>query len=74
MRYLNTVHVCTQQRIGFYLIECFYFYQVRIFTFSVGQHNYDKGPIQWMACSNKGAYGPLYTSTNTHAQIHTHLH
>lgn len=28
--------------------------QVRIFTFSVGQHNYDKGPIQWMACSNKG--------------------
>ncbi|KAM3858817.1 voltage-dependent calcium channel subunit alpha-2/delta-1a [Diretmus argenteus] len=29
---------------------------VRIFTFSVGQHNYDKGPIQWMACSNKGYY------------------
>uniref|UniRef100_A0A8D3DB48 Calcium channel, voltage-dependent, alpha 2/delta subunit 1a n=1 Tax=Scophthalmus maximus TaxID=52904 RepID=A0A8D3DB48_SCOMX len=28
--------------------------QVRIFTFSVGQHNYDKGPIQWMACANKG--------------------
>lgn len=32
--------------------------QVRIFTFSVGQHNYDKGPIQWMACSNKGARQP----------------
>uniref|UniRef100_A0A665VPF7 Voltage-dependent calcium channel subunit alpha-2/delta-1-like n=1 Tax=Echeneis naucrates TaxID=173247 RepID=A0A665VPF7_ECHNA len=30
--------------------------QVRIFTFSVGQHNYDKGPIQWMACANKGYY------------------
>ncbi|XP_069376474.1 voltage-dependent calcium channel subunit alpha-2/delta-1a isoform X2 [Paralichthys olivaceus] len=29
---------------------------VRIFTFSVGQHNYDKGPIQWMACANKGYY------------------
>uniref|UniRef100_A0A3Q3MEA3 Calcium channel, voltage-dependent, alpha 2/delta subunit 1a n=1 Tax=Labrus bergylta TaxID=56723 RepID=A0A3Q3MEA3_9LABR len=29
---------------------------VRIFTFSVGQHNYDKGPIQWMACKNKGYY------------------
>lgn len=30
------------------------FSQVRIFTFSVGQHNYDKAPIQWMACENKG--------------------
>ncbi|XP_051976757.1 voltage-dependent calcium channel subunit alpha-2/delta-1-like [Xyrauchen texanus] len=30
--------------------------KVRIFTFSVGQHNYDKGPIQWMACNNKGYY------------------
>uniref|UniRef100_A0A3Q2VAP1 Calcium voltage-gated channel auxiliary subunit alpha2delta 1 n=1 Tax=Haplochromis burtoni TaxID=8153 RepID=A0A3Q2VAP1_HAPBU len=30
--------------------------KVRIFTFSVGQHNYDKGPIQWMACSNKYFY------------------
>ncbi|XP_047430752.1 voltage-dependent calcium channel subunit alpha-2/delta-1a isoform X2 [Mugil cephalus] len=29
---------------------------VRIFTFSVGQHNYDKAPIQWMACENKGYY------------------
>ncbi|XP_056877918.1 voltage-dependent calcium channel subunit alpha-2/delta-1a isoform X1 [Takifugu flavidus] len=29
---------------------------VRIFTFSVGKHNYDKGPIQWMACNNKGYY------------------
>lgn len=25
-----------------------------MFTFSVGQHNYDRGPIQWMACENKG--------------------
>ncbi|XP_031439193.1 voltage-dependent calcium channel subunit alpha-2/delta-1a [Clupea harengus] len=30
--------------------------RVRIFTFSVGQHNYDKAPIQWMACTNKGYY------------------
>ncbi|XP_062338693.1 voltage-dependent calcium channel subunit alpha-2/delta-1-like [Osmerus eperlanus] len=30
--------------------------KVRIFTFSVGQHNYDKVPIQWMACNNKGYY------------------
>lgn len=30
--------------------------EVRIFTFSVGRHNYDKGPIQWMACKNKGYY------------------
>lgn len=29
---------------------------VRIFTFSVGQHNYDKGPIKSMACTNKGYY------------------
>ncbi|KAM4570344.1 voltage-dependent calcium channel subunit alpha-2/delta-1a [Odontesthes bonariensis] len=29
---------------------------VRIFTFSVGQHSYDKGPIQFMACANKGYY------------------
>ncbi|PNI46319.1 CACNA2D1 isoform 4 [Pan troglodytes] len=30
--------------------------KVRVFTFSVGQHNYDRGPIQWMACENKGYY------------------
>lgn len=29
--------------------------QVRVFTFSVGQHNYDVTPLQWMACANKGA-------------------
>ncbi|CAG5958109.1 unnamed protein product, partial [Menidia menidia] len=34
--------------------------KVRIFTFSVGQHNYDKGPIQWMACSNKGVLHQSY--------------
>uniref|UniRef100_A0AAY4EAF5 VWFA domain-containing protein n=1 Tax=Denticeps clupeoides TaxID=299321 RepID=A0AAY4EAF5_9TELE len=33
-----------------------YHKRVRIFTFSVGQHNYDKAPIQWMACTNKGYY------------------
>uniref|UniRef100_A0A8C7ID55 Calcium voltage-gated channel auxiliary subunit alpha2delta 1 n=1 Tax=Oncorhynchus kisutch TaxID=8019 RepID=A0A8C7ID55_ONCKI len=30
--------------------------KVRIFTFSVGQHNYDKVPVQWMACANKGYF------------------
>lgn len=29
--------------------------QVRVFTFSVGQHNYDVTPLQWMACANKGS-------------------
>lgn len=29
-------------------------WQVRVFTFSVGQHNYDVTPLQWMACTNKG--------------------
>uniref|UniRef100_A0A3Q0R6F6 Calcium channel, voltage-dependent, alpha 2/delta subunit 1a n=1 Tax=Amphilophus citrinellus TaxID=61819 RepID=A0A3Q0R6F6_AMPCI len=29
---------------------------VRVFTFSVGKHNYDKAPIQSMACDNKGYY------------------
>uniref|UniRef100_A0A3B3U9A9 Calcium voltage-gated channel auxiliary subunit alpha2delta 2 n=1 Tax=Poecilia latipinna TaxID=48699 RepID=A0A3B3U9A9_9TELE len=26
---------------------------VRVFTFSVGQHNYDVTPLQWIACTNK---------------------
>ncbi|XP_032810096.2 voltage-dependent calcium channel subunit alpha-2/delta-2-like isoform X3 [Petromyzon marinus] len=30
--------------------------EVRVFTFSVGQHNYNVAPIQWMACANKGFY------------------
>ncbi|XP_067361323.1 voltage-dependent calcium channel subunit alpha-2/delta-2-like isoform X5 [Channa argus] len=29
---------------------------VRVFTFSVGQHNYDVTPLQWIACTNKGYY------------------
>lgn len=28
--------------------------KVRVFTFSVGQHNYDVTPLQWIACTNKG--------------------
>ncbi|OXB73222.1 UNVERIFIED_CONTAM: hypothetical protein H355_016402 [Colinus virginianus] len=32
---------------------------VRVFTFSVGQHNYDVTPLQWMACANKGEQGLL---------------
>lgn len=31
-----------------------------MFTFSVGQHNYDVTPLQWIACANKG---------ETHAQL-----
>ncbi|XP_016388150.1 voltage-dependent calcium channel subunit alpha-2/delta-1-like [Sinocyclocheilus rhinocerous] len=30
--------------------------KVRVFTFSVGQHNYDTWPIKWMACANKGYF------------------
>uniref|UniRef100_A0A8C3GAT0 Calcium channel, voltage-dependent, alpha 2/delta subunit 2a n=1 Tax=Cyclopterus lumpus TaxID=8103 RepID=A0A8C3GAT0_CYCLU len=29
---------------------------VRVFTFSVGQHNYDVTPLQWIACANKGVW------------------
>nr|XP_046166788.1 voltage-dependent calcium channel subunit alpha-2/delta-2-like isoform X1 [Oncorhynchus gorbuscha] len=29
---------------------------IRVFTFSVGQHNYDVTPLQWIACANKGFY------------------
>ncbi|XP_055069670.2 voltage-dependent calcium channel subunit alpha-2/delta-2a isoform X1 [Misgurnus anguillicaudatus] len=29
---------------------------VRVFTFSVGQHNYDVTPLQWIACANNGYY------------------
>lgn len=53
-------HLCFQnyeEYVGYVLIDVVQLnliLQVRIFTFSVGQHNYDKGPIQWMACSNKG--------------------
>lgn len=34
--------------------------QVRVFTFSVGQHNYDVTPLQWIACSNKGKLAPTH--------------
>ncbi|KFR13924.1 Voltage-dependent calcium channel subunit alpha-2/delta-2, partial [Opisthocomus hoazin] len=33
---------------------------VRVFTFSVGQHNYDVTPLQWMACANKGIWLPCH--------------
>uniref|UniRef100_A0A7N8WSF2 Voltage-dependent calcium channel subunit alpha-2/delta-2-like n=1 Tax=Mastacembelus armatus TaxID=205130 RepID=A0A7N8WSF2_9TELE len=35
---------------------------VRVFTFSVGQHNYDVTPLQWIACTNKGRliFGHLF--------------
>lgn len=40
-----------------WVCSCFYFAsQVRVFTFSVGQHNYDVTPLQWIACTNKGKY------------------
>jgi len=43
----------------FHLINLLSFFlfvlnQVRVFTFSVGQHNYDVTPLQWIACANKG--------------------
>lgn len=36
--------------------------QVRVFTFSVGQHNYDVTPLQWMACANKGTTSSVTAS------------
>uniref|UniRef100_A0A3B4UQU5 Calcium voltage-gated channel auxiliary subunit alpha2delta 2 n=1 Tax=Seriola dumerili TaxID=41447 RepID=A0A3B4UQU5_SERDU len=33
---------------------------VRVFTFSVGQHNYDVTPLQWIACTNKGELNFLF--------------
>lgn len=38
--------------------------QVRVFTFSVGQHNYDVTPLQWMACTNKGTSLALATGAS----------
>lgn len=43
----------------FHYINLIYFLsasptKVRVFTFSVGQHNYDVTPLQWIACANKG--------------------
>uniref|UniRef100_A0A3B3D872 Calcium voltage-gated channel auxiliary subunit alpha2delta 1 n=1 Tax=Oryzias melastigma TaxID=30732 RepID=A0A3B3D872_ORYME len=43
--------------------------KVRIFTFSVGQHNYDKGPIQWMACSNKGSAHSIRINTQEYLDV-----
>lgn len=44
---------------AFYCLNPIYFLsasstKVRVFTFSVGQHNYDVTPLQWIACTNKG--------------------
>ncbi|TSM36124.1 Voltage-dependent calcium channel subunit alpha-2/delta-1 [Bagarius yarrelli] len=39
-----------------FIIKPFVLLQVRVFTFSVGQHNYDVTPLQWIACANKGYY------------------
>lgn len=47
--------------------NCFFFLffstKVRVFTFSVGQHNYDVTPLQWIACTNKGESEVLKWST-----------
>lgn len=40
------------QNVGLFMF--FFASQVRVFTFSVGQHNYDVTPLQWIACTNKG--------------------
>ncbi|XP_045548075.1 voltage-dependent calcium channel subunit alpha-2/delta-2-like [Salmo salar] len=29
---------------------------VQVFSFSLGQHNYDVTPLQWIACANEGFY------------------
>lgn len=39
-----------------FLYSCIVLIQVRVFTFSVGQHNYDVTPLQWIACANKGKW------------------
>uniref|UniRef100_A0A8C1QK83 Calcium channel, voltage-dependent, alpha 2/delta subunit 2a n=1 Tax=Cyprinus carpio TaxID=7962 RepID=A0A8C1QK83_CYPCA len=36
---------------------------VRVFTFSVGQHNYDVTPLQWIACANKGTIWSIMAGT-----------
>ncbi|XP_029969153.1 voltage-dependent calcium channel subunit alpha-2/delta-1a isoform X2 [Salarias fasciatus] len=49
--------------------------EVRIFTFSVGKHNYDRGPIKWMACANKGYYyeipsiGAIWLNTQEYLDV-----
>lgn len=40
---------------------CPFFTKVRVFTFSVGQHNYDVTPLQWIACTNKGKLNFRFT-------------
>lgn len=45
--------------------------QVRVFTFSVGQHNYDVTPLQWMACTNKGT-SLDFTAMSVH-QLSVHM-
>lgn len=45
--------------------------QVRVFTFSVGQHNYDVTPLQWMACTNKGtSLGHLHALSYCQLSVH----
>uniref|UniRef100_A0A8B9IDT2 Calcium voltage-gated channel auxiliary subunit alpha2delta 2 n=1 Tax=Anser cygnoides TaxID=8845 RepID=A0A8B9IDT2_ANSCY len=42
---------------------------VRVFTFSVGQHNYDVTPLQWMACANKGDVTPSPLSPQEYLDV-----
>ncbi|CAL8381541.1 unnamed protein product [Boreogadus saida] len=42
---------------------------VRVFTFSVGQHNYDVTPLQWIACANKGLVLPTYSENHIKANL-----
>uniref|UniRef100_A0A8C1CHY1 Calcium channel, voltage-dependent, alpha 2/delta subunit 2a n=1 Tax=Cyprinus carpio carpio TaxID=630221 RepID=A0A8C1CHY1_CYPCA len=42
---------------------------VRVFTFSVGQHNYDVTPLQWIACANKAVQLHLYFCTSEYLDV-----
>ncbi|KFW65628.1 Voltage-dependent calcium channel subunit alpha-2/delta-2, partial [Pygoscelis adeliae] len=46
---------------------------VRVFTFSVGQHNYDVTPLQWMACANKGYYFEIPSIGDPHHNTQEYL-
>uniref|UniRef100_A0A8C1PHG1 Calcium channel, voltage-dependent, alpha 2/delta subunit 2a n=1 Tax=Cyprinus carpio TaxID=7962 RepID=A0A8C1PHG1_CYPCA len=42
---------------------------VRVFTFSVGQHNYDVTPLQWIACANKGKRPAIRINTQEYLDV-----
>lgn len=48
--------------------------QVRVFTFSVGQHNYDVTPLQWIACANKGKWLRCFYQSNMFVRVGGVIH